>query len=273
MNTKKQRSLLYLPLILCLVYLVWWAGINFLDWPNRDNYSDSYSLVALSAGIAGLLAAKQWGMFKSRFGAAIGYISAGLLLQFLGHLIYAIYFRVGHVELAYPSIGDIPFLFTGVAYALGLYNLLRVIVGRGKIFQPVYVLVVSLLSTLFLSALVYVSFLHFGIHDSRGTIYSLLNIAYPTIQAVYFLLGVVALLQAKRMAGGKMFSAVLVLVLALLVQYAADFSFLYQDYHDTWQAAGSNDLIYVIAYGMMAFSLLRIENVRASIFSRFDSKP
>ena len=245
----------------------WWLGIHLLHWESRDNYTDSYSIIALSSAIAGLIGAKQWGLFRSRFGAAIAYISLGLLLQFLGHLIYALYFRIGNVELAFPSVGDIPFLLTGVVYILGIYNLLKTIVVVGGIFQPKRVLLTSVAMSLSLSIFVWVSFLHFGAHDERGTIYSLLNIAYPLLQAIYFLMGVVALQQAGRMAGGKMFRAVQVLLIALVVQYAADFTFLYQDYHGTWQAAGSNDLLYVIAYGMMAFSLLMIENVRNNVLS------
>lgn len=271
-NTKNQKFLLYLPLVLSFAYFVWWVGINFAHWPNRDNFTDSYSIIALAAGIAGLIGAKQWGLFKSRFGATIGYIALGLIFQFLGHFIYAIYFRVGNVELAYPSVGDIPFLLTGVFYILALYNLLKMIVVKGSIFKPIYILIISLALTIGLSTLVYLSYLHLGIPDKRGEIYTLLNIAYPLIQSIYFLIGIVALLQAKRMAGGKMFAAVLVLLIALVVQYAADFSFLYQDYHETWQAAGTNDLIYMVAYFMMAFSLLMIENVRKSVLLKGDSE-
>ena len=266
-NTKNKRIFLYLPLLLCIVYIAWWAAINFLGWPNRDNYTDSYSLVALLAGVAGLMGAKQWGLFKSRLGATIGYISLGLIFQFLGHFIYALYFRIGHVELAYPSVGDIPFLLTGVAYILALYNLLKLLVVKGSIFRPVFVLITGITCTAILSYLVYVSFLKLGLHDERGSIYSALNVAYPVVQAVYFLLGLVALLQAKRMAGGRMFKAVLVLLVALIIQYVAEFSFLYQSYHNTWQPAGTNDLAYVIAYGLMAFAILMIENVRTGISS------
>jgi hypothetical protein len=261
-SNKRQNPALFLPLLLWVAYAIWWVLINYLDWPDRDNYTDSYSLIALTTSVAGIIAAKKWGLFKSKFGAAIGYFSAGLFLQFLGHFIYALYFRIGGVELAYPNIGDVPFLLTGVLYILAVYNLLKVIVYRGSIFKPRVILLVSVTMTLLLAWLVYVSFLHLGLNDERGALYSLLNFSYPFIQAFYFLLGIIALMQSKRMSGGKMLGAVSVMLIALIVQYAADFSFLYQSYHETWEAAGSNDLVYVMAYGLMSLSILMIDRVR-----------
>lgn len=266
-NKKSQQIALYLPLVICLGYIIWWLAINKLNVPNRDNFSDSYSLISLTAGLAGLVAAKKWGLFKSKFGAAIGFFALGLILQFLGHLIYGLYFRVGHVELAFPSVGDIPFLLTGFAYILGVYNLLKIIVFKGSIFKPRIVLIISTFITVIIGWLIYVGFLHLAIHDERGTIYSVVNAAYPLIQVFYFLIGSIALMQAKRMVGGKMLAAVSTMLVALIVQYIADFSFLYQSYHDIWKAAGSNDLVYVVAYGLMALSILMIDRTRRKIIN------
>src|SRR3982751_4425894 len=92
---KNTKNILLLPLALWVVYLILWVGINAFDWSfSKDDYTDSYSIIALTTGIVGLISARNWGLFKSRFGATIGYISIGLLLQFLGHAIYAYYFRV-----------------------------------------------------------------------------------------------------------------------------------------------------------------------------------
>lgn len=261
-NNKIQQTALFIPLLMCVGFVVWWLAINLFDVPDRDNFTDSYSIIALIEAVVGIIAAKKWGLFKSKFGAAIGYFAVGLFLQFLGHFIYALYYRIGGIELAYPSIGDVPFLLTGVAYVLAVYNLLKVIVFKNSIFKPRVVLVVGMSITVGLAWLMYVAFLHLAIRDERGTVYSLVNSAYPIIQAFYFLIGIVALMQAKRMAGGKMLVSVSVMLVALIVQYVADFSFLYQSYNATWRAAGSNDLIYVIAYGLMALAILKIDRVR-----------
>ncbi len=269
-NNRRQNVALYLPILVFVIYVAWWIGINHFDLPSPDDFTDSYSLVALTGAISGIIVAKKWGLFKSKFGRALGFLSVGLFLQFLGQLTYALYFRLGDVELAYPSVGDIPFLLTGVFYVAAIYSLLKVIVFKGSVFKPRIVLLVSIIATVGLAWLMWIAFLHLAVHDERGTIYSLTNAAYPIIQAFYFLMGLIALMQARRMAGGKMLVAVSILLVALLVQYAADFSFLYQSYHDKWQAAGSNDLFYVIAYGFMAFAILIIDRVRRKVSSQIE---
>ena len=272
-NTRSHNFILYLPLVVCLLYIVWWLGINKLDWPNRDNYTDTYSLVALTGAIAGIVAGRKWGLFHSKFGRVLGFFALGLLGQFFGQLIYALYFRVGDVELAFPSVGDIPFLITGIFYFLGVYNLLKVIVYKGNIFKPWIILVTSILATALLLWLMYISFLNIALQDERGTIYSLTNASYSIIQAFYFLLGLVALMQARRMSGGKMLKPVAIMLVALIMQYLADFSFLYQAYHDTWEAAASNDLFYVIAYGAMALSILLIDRTRRQVVVANEAEP
>lgn len=262
MKNLKAHVYLYFPLLLYAVFLIWWVTINFLGVPDRDNFADSYSIVALAGAIAGLVAGKKWGLFKSKFGAAMGYFSLGLFVQFLGLLIYTLYFRIGGIELAFPNIGDVPLLLASVFYALGVYNLLKVIVFNASIFKPRIILVVSVLSTLTLLTLLWFSFVHLGIQDERGFIYSLLNTLYPLTQSVYFLLGIVAVMQAKKMVGGKMLTPVAVMLSALIVLYAADFTFLYLDYHDAWEPAAWNDLLYLSGFGLMVLAMLLIDKTR-----------
>jgi hypothetical protein len=272
MFMKKNQILLYITLFLAILFLLWWLGINLLKLNGSNNYTDIFPVIALIGGIGGLFVAKKWGFFKSRLGAALSFFSIGLMLQFFGSFIYTLYFRIGGIELAYPSVGDIPYLTTSVLYVVAVYYLSKVIVVRGSIFKPIGVLITAIIMTIVLATVLYFSFLNIAIQDPRGAIYSIVNAAYPVIQAFYFLIGIIALLQARRMAGGKMLLSVSLLLVALIVQYAADFSFLYQAYHNTYQPAGSSDLLYTIAYGLMAFAILMIDRVRDSLVSKPSSK-
>jgi hypothetical protein len=265
---KKNQVLLYLTLVVIVLLLLWWVGINFLSFNGQDNYTDIFPVSALIGGIGGLMVAKKWGFFSSRLGASLAFFSIGLMLQFFGSIIYTLYFRIGGIELAYPSVGDIPYLTTSILYVFAVYNLTKVIVVKGSIFKPLGVLVAAVVTTIVLGIALYVSFLNLAIDDPRGAIYSLVNVAYPVIQAFYFLIGIIALLQAKRMAGGKMLFSVSLLLVALIVQYVADFSFLYHSYHDTYQPAGITDLMYTFAYGLMALAILMIDRVRNGLFSK-----
>jgi hypothetical protein len=266
-NTRPQNFVLYLPILALVAYVIWWVGINYFDLPSPDNFTDSYSLVALTGGISGIVVAKKWGLFKSKFGRALSFFAVGLFLQFIGQVIYALYFRLGHVELAFPNIGDLAYIMTSVFYIFAVYSLLKVIVYKGSIFKPRIILLISVLATVGLVLALHFSFVNIAIHDDRGAIYAFLNAAYPSVQALYFLLGLIAIMQARRIAGGKMLGAVSILLFALIVQYGADFNFLYQSYHDTWQAAGVNDLLYVLGYGFMALSILMIDRVRRQVLA------
>jgi hypothetical protein len=51
------------------------------------------------------------------------------------------------------------------------------------------------------------------------------------------------------------------LIFAFVLQYAADFMFLYQHNNDTWKTAGLNELVYLIAYFVMTLSLISFYGV------------
>lgn len=265
MKPNKHPLYLYIPLFLAVTFLIWWLAINFFDVPNADNFADSISVVALTGSIAGFIAGKKWGLFKSKFGSSIGFFSLGLLMQFLGLLIYTLYFRVKGVELAFPNIGDVPLLLTSVFYTLGAYSLLKVIVFNNNPLKPMSIFFISTAVTIGLLSCMWLAFLRFGINDDRGTVYSILNVAYPLTQAFYFLIGLVAVLQAKRMSGGKMLKPVLIMLVALIVLYAADFVFLYQSYKESWQPASTSDLLYVTGFGLMALAILAIDHTRRMV--------
>jgi hypothetical protein len=265
------------PIIIWICYVVWWVVINYTNGGNvegavRDNYTDTYSIIALLGSIVGVTIAKKWGLLKSIFGKTLFYFSIGLLLQFFGQFTYALYFRIGHIELAFPNIGDLFYISTSFAYILAVYYLLKVVIIKKGIFTPRWVLITSLAATGVLAWLSYISFLNLAIQDERGLIYQVLNVAYPLVQAFYFILGFIALMQSKRLSGGKLFRPVSFILLALFVQYLADFTFLYTSYHQAWEAAGTNDLIYVLAYGFMIVAIIMVDRVRISTTPQQTSK-
>jgi hypothetical protein len=172
------------------------------------------------------------------------------------------YFRFGGVELAFPSIGDIPYLLSNLFYIVAMVYLIQFLCLTRKFYQPWWVIAVALVVTGLIVYAMTVSFLNIAVTDERGAIYSVLNVAYPLLQSIYFLLGLIALLQSRILAGAKMFAAITLLLLALLTQFLADFTFLYRSYHDTWEPAGVSDLLYLLAYSLMGISIIMIDIVR-----------
>jgi hypothetical protein len=245
MNKEKLQRYTYLASITCFVlWCVWWVVLNFTDLGGSpDDFTDTYAVTALLGGISALLAGRHWGGLKSTFGAAITCLGFGLVGQFLGQLVYGIMFRQFDVELAFPSIGDMPFFLSMIAYIAGLVYLLKTITFGRPFFKPVVIGVAGIVAMALVIGIAYQGFIKLGIHDERGYVYSTLNVMYP-------------------IAKGKLFSAVLLILVALLLQYAGDFAALYQSYHGTWVAAGSSDLLFVLAYGLMTIAINKVDRVR-----------
>lgn len=272
MDKLKSKLLNLTPILLFVGYLIWWIYINYIDPASktdfdtqaRNDFTDTYSLVALAGSVAGFFISKKWGMLKSIFGRAIFYFSLGLLFQFLGQLVYGIAYRAYGIELASPGLGDIPYVLSYVSYLVGAHQLLRTIVFKGPVLKPWWVLVTTLGAVVAVVILESIMFLNLAVNDDRGLTYGVLNVAYAAIQLPYFTVALIALLHSKRMSGGLLFRPVAVLLVALGVQFFADFSYLNESYHETWAPASFNDISFLSAYILMTISIIMIDAVRKS---------
>jgi hypothetical protein len=262
-KNKIKQALMVLFMVTSLLWLAWWIGLHFFDiGPSGDNFTDTYWVVPLSASAIGLLASRRWGGFKSTFGRTIAFFALGVGLQACGQIVYTLYYRLGDVELAFLSIGDVPYLLSNIFYIFAVLAMLRVLCFGRKVYKPWWITVVALAATGLIVYAMSASFLGIAVEDERGTIYQILNVAYPLIQSIYFLLGLMALLQSRILAGAKMFLAVTVMLVALMTQFLADFTFLYKSYQGTWEPGGLSDLIYLLAYSLMGLSIILINRVR-----------
>lgn len=249
--------------IAAVLWLAWWLGLRFFGvGPSPDNFTDTYWVVPLAVASIGLLASKRWGGFKSTFGRALAFFSLGIGLQALGQIVYTLYFRIGGVELAFPSIGDAPYLLSNVFYIFAMVSMLKFLCFGRPWLKPWWVPTAAFLVTGIIVYAMTISFLNIAVDDERGALYSILNVTYPLVQSVYFLLGFMALLQSRILAGAKMFGSIALLLVALLTQFVADFTFLYNSYHDMWEPAGLSDLAYLLAYGLMGVAIVLIDTVR-----------
>ena len=84
------------------------------------------------------------------------------------------------------------------------------------------------------------------------------DFGYPLGDAIYISLAILTFTLTKGLLGGLMRGKVLLLLVALLTQYVADFSFLYQASRGTWSVSGINDYIYLLAYFLMTLALLNL---------------
>lgn len=234
----------------------WFAWANITgDEGQMELFSDSYWVLPLICGLIGLSAAKKWGGFKSVFGKAVSFLSIGLLAQVFGQVVYSYYALIEHVEAPYPSIGDIGFFGAVVAYIAGAYYLSKTVGVRMLLAKPAAKLVAVGVPVAML-AVSYYLFLNGYDYDSSDLLTTLLDFGYPLGQAIYVAIAVIAFALSRSMLGGVMRSRILLVLIALVVQYVADFFFLYSFSRDTYVAGGVSDFLYLLAYILMGLGLI-----------------
>ncbi len=250
--------------VLFLILSVWWLalmlGIDTQVESHSLLWAASYQSVAIWGGLLGLLISRFWGGFKSVFGRAVIFLSLGLLFQVVGQSTFSFYNIILHVEVPYPSIADIGFFGSIPLYIYGILLLgratgftisLKSSVSKAQVFVVL----------LFLLSFSYFSFLRGYEIGAYEPLRVFLDFAYPLGQAIYVALAVLVYLLSRKMLGGVMKNKILLILAALVVQYLADYNFLFQAINGTWVNGGYGDYIYLVAYFLMALGLISVGNL------------
>jgi len=258
----KEQSLIIILALLFLGLTIWWACLNFLNLgiaidSNKQIFAASYQILALFGGITGLIMTRRWGGHRSLLGRALIFLSLGLLLQSFGQSSYSFYIFFKQIEIPYPSIGDIGFFGSVIAYIFGVINLARVSGFKfsWESLQNKLQIVIIPAALLMMS---YFMFLRGYEFDFSEKLKIFLDFGYPLGQALYVSIAVLTLVVSRNMLGGIMKKPIIFLIIALIVQYLADFMFLYQANAGTWSVGGINDYLYAVSYFFMALSLIYI---------------
>jgi hypothetical protein len=245
-----------------VIFSIWWVVLRFMNLPNDSDknqlFAAVYGFIALFGGIIGINISRKWGGIHSFMGKSIMLFSLGLLFQEVGQLLYSYYIYFLHSPVPYPSIGDFFFYSTIPLYILGTLYLARTSGAhvslrflRSKLQVIVIPAIILLLS--------YVIFLNGYIFDWSKPIKVILDFMVPFGQAIYISLAILTYTLSKNVLGGLMKKRVLFILLGLVVQYIADWTFLYQASLNTWYAGGINDFMYLTAYFIMTFALLQMQ--------------
>lgn len=255
-HIKNNYRIFYIITGLCGLLLLWWIGgifglVDFLP----HIWAESYQVMALIGGVFGIISSLRWGGHKSLLGRAIMFFAVGLLLQVFGQSVFGFYNLYLHVPVPYPSIADIGFFGSVIMYIYGSYLLFKVSGGIFSLRNNYNKLIVLFLPLLAL-AISYYYFIGSAGLETTFSVKTLFDFGYPLGQALYVSMAVITLIMSKKYLGGVMKWSVLVLLAALLTQYLADYNFLYQALHGTWEYSGYGDVLYLIAYYVMALALI-----------------
>jgi len=264
MNKKALNIVTILIIVLAIVFTYFFVSNLFIVQPNTTDvvgvftWADFYQIIALVGGVAGFFVSQAWGGLKSILGRAIFFISLGLFFQNIGQTIFSFYAIYWPNTTFYPSLADIGFFGSVLSYIYGVYLICKMCgVHRGFINSNKIKLVVFLVPIVILGGSYFV-FLKDYLYDPTSPIKVFLDFGYPLGQALYIALTVLAYIVSKNTLGGMMRSTILILFIALLLQYAADFNFLYQSTSDSWVLSGSyGDFLYLISYTFMSLTLIK----------------
>lgn len=264
MDTIAKKGLNKVLVITNLIFiaLVFWWIFVFLtgtkDAPVNHIFGFVYGGFSLWGGICGFIVSKRWGGMKSKMGKAILFLSLGLLCQAFGQYSFWVYNYVFHVAVPYPGIPDIGYFGTIPFYiyaAILLAEASGVHLTLDSIRNKLQILLISLL---ILSISYYLFLKDYSFQDTTP-LQVLLDFGYPLGQAVYISIAALTFSLTRGILGGVMRSKVFLILLAFLAQYLAEFIFIY--FHDLYFPASFIDLFYLIAYFVMTFAILKLNEL------------
>lgn len=259
-SIKKDKKVALVSLIF-LAFFGWFLYIHLTNQTNDNHYLDwfagTYGVTAIIGGVYGLFVAKHWGGYKSVIGKAVIFFSLGLLMQEFGQLVYAYYAIVKEVTIPYPSVGDLGYFGSVILYILASWQLARASGIKFSLKDKKKKLVATILPLALLFGC-YMYFLRGYEFDSSHPLTIILDFGYPLGQALYIVIALMTYLFSKKLLGGVMKNKVLLILVALVAQYAADFNFLFQANRETWTTAGYGDFLYMLSYTVMALALINM---------------
>lgn len=259
-ETLKKEWQAKIALILFLLLTVWWVYVQIKGHPGSNQnqlFAAVYGIMAAWGAIWGLKISKGWGGLKSVMGKAIIFFSLGLCFQEFGQLSYSFYIYYKHIDVPYPSIGDIGYFGSIPLYILGVLYLAKasgVRVSLKSLRSKIQAVVVPLI----VLSLGYYLFLQGYVFDWTHKLTIFLDFGYPLGEAAYVSLALLVYLLSRNLLGGIMKNKILFILFALFVQFLSDYTFLYQASKKTWYAGGLNDFSYLIAYFLMTLGLLQL---------------
>ncbi len=269
MNQTMKQVIKSIPSLTGLFFVLWWLFIKIGGFESqKDTFTDLYWVVPILGGLLGLHLSKNWNGLKSIMGKVFGFFSFALFAEGLGLLIYSLYFRISGEELAYPSIGDFIFVLGIVSFSIGSWFSLRAIAPTKKqLKNPLWHMLLSASILMAVFYFVWKGFLYEGAVDERGGLTVLFNVLYPTTQMVYLFICMLAFMKVRTASGGRFYRPAFTLLAGMILLYVSDYVFLHQSYDETWEAAGSSDLLYVVSYTIIIQAIVYFDAVRAKLMS------
>ena len=270
-QTVKNNKFLYrVTFALFITLTLWYLYIHHIGLGGtltvRQIWGSSYQILAILGGITGLFVARTWG-YKSIFGKAILFFAIGLLLQSFGQTVDSFYNFFLNATIPYPSLGDVGFFGSVIAYIIASMYLLKA-TGISVSIKSVKGKLLAISVPLIILVACYFFFLQGYQFDWTNKLKIFLDFGYPLGQATYVSVALLSYLSSKNYFGGTLRLPFVFLVVALVFQYFSDFTFLYQANAGTWYVGGLNDYLYFVSYTIMTLALIYFGGVHKAILNQ-----
>ncbi len=238
----------------------YWLLINYGSLSSDDNrqiWAAVYQCLAFFGGFLGIFYSRIWGGHRSYIGRAVLILSIGLLLQCFGQSVYSYFIFYQHIDVPYPSLGDVGFFGSVIAYIVAAAQFAKAsgVSLRSKYFENKYGVFLIPLLMLVVTYFVFLANYEF---DWTNSTKIFLDFGYPFAEAIYVSIALLALIFCRNLLGGIMKGPIMFLLFAFIFQYFSDFMFLYQSNAGVWSAGGLNDLLYSISYLLMTLGIIYI---------------
>jgi hypothetical protein len=267
----KQKNKLQIPITLIFLgFVIWWLSFQHVvskQGLSAQWFEGTYGIMALIGSIIGFFASRKWGGLKTVLGKSLALFSLSLLAQEAGQLIYQYYIYKDKIAIPYPSLGDVAYFGSVLLYICAAIFLAKAVGVKISLKKSGYYKAIAIVLPLLLLAGSYTILLHNHQYDTSKPLTVFLDAGYPIGEACYISIAIVAYLLSRKLLGGIMKSGIILIMLALFIQYVADFTFVFQSNRQTYVPGKYDDLFYFIAYFAMTTALIRFH----TIYSRLRS--
>lgn len=260
LKTDKQLKISEIILLIFFVlYLVGWLGTQILDSELLYvGWGVSYWIFAFCGFLAGFIISKRWGGYQSVLGRTLLALAFGLLAQAIGQNLTNYYILTE--TLKFPSIADFVFFCSVPFYIYGSVMLVK-LTGVQAALQKTKNKVIGG-SIFFGMVVVAYIFLIGGVaYDFSNIPLLIVDFGYPILETVFVAFSLMAVVLSRNILGGLMRKPMLLLLIALVLQYLGDFLFIILLGNNAYVAGSYNDFIFLLAYFTMTYAILEVHKV------------
>jgi len=261
----RSSYLVGIAVFIFIFFTIWWGFLHLFVNKNNSMYfifGASYGVMALYGGIVGTHTSLKWGGLKTLLGKAIFMFSSGLFMQEFGQVAYSYFTIFYQIRAPYPSLGDIGFFGTIPLYAYGAWLLAKssgIKIGFRSFKKKIITIVIPIL----MLAIAYFLFLRNYTFEFKNPMKIFLDFGYPLGEAIYISIAIITFIFSRTVLDGIMRSKAFLVLLALFVQFLADYIFLYNS--SGYYSGSFIDFVYLVSYFVMTLALLNLKSLQVKI--------